>query len=58
MDSGVLRDMIPMLRELGWMDEVDRVSQVLERLPAYDSNDRFLSLCKSVVVLDKGSPPT
>ena len=33
MDSGVLHDMIPMLRELGWEDEVDRVSRVLQPVP-------------------------
>lgn len=33
MDTGVLRDMIPMLRELGWEDEVDRVSRILQQFP-------------------------
>jgi hypothetical protein len=58
MDSSVLDDMIPMLRELGWEDEVDRVSQVLHRFPSYDSNNRFLGLCKSLTVLEKDPPPT
>lgn len=53
MDSGVLHDMIPMLRELGWEDEVDRVSRVLSHFPAYDSDNRFLSLCKSLLALNK-----
>jgi hypothetical protein len=37
MDSGVLRDTIPMLQELGWEDEVDRVSEILHRFPPYNS---------------------
>src|SRR5277367_53089 len=39
MDSSVLHDMVPMLRELGWEDEVDRVSHVLGHFPPYDSKD-------------------
>jgi hypothetical protein len=58
MDSGVLRDMIPILKELGWEDEVDRVSQILHRFPPYDSNNKFLSLCKSLLVVEKDPPPS
>lgn len=58
MDSGVLRDMIPMLKELGWEDEVDQVSQILDYFPAYESNDQFLRLCKSLLVVDKAPPPS
>jgi hypothetical protein len=58
MDSGVLRDMIPMLRELGWEDEVGRVSQVLSDFPPHDSNDKFLSSCKSLLILKKDPPPS
>jgi hypothetical protein len=58
MDSGVLRDMIPMLRELGWEDDIGRVSQLLRDFPPHDSNNKFLSLCKSLLVLEKDPPPS
>jgi hypothetical protein len=58
MDSGVLRDIIPMLKELGWKDEVDRVSQGLHDFSPYDSNDRFLNVCKSLLVLEGDQPPS
>ena len=57
MNSSVLHDMIPMLAELGWVDEVREVSQVLSRFPPFDSNEKFLSLCKSFIVLEKDPPP-
>jgi hypothetical protein len=55
-------DMIPMLRDLGWEDEVDRVSQVLHLFPAHDSDNGFLGVCKSLVALNEDlledPPPT
>ena len=57
MDSGVLSDMIPILTELGWQDEVYRVSQVLRRFPPYESDTGFLALCKSLLVIEKDPPP-
>ena len=27
------------------------------QFPPYDSNDRFLSLCKSLIVLENDTPP-
>jgi hypothetical protein len=58
MDSGVLRDMVPMLQKLGWQDEVDRVLQIFQHSPPYDSNDRFLSLGRSLLILEKDPPPS
>jgi hypothetical protein len=57
MDSGVLHDTIPMLKELGWNDEADRVSQVLHDFPPHHSNDRFLSECRSLLALENDPPP-
>lgn len=57
MDSGVLSDMIPILTELGWQDEVYRVSQVLRRFPPHESDKGFLALCKSLLVIENDPPP-
>ncbi len=54
MDSQVSRDMIPMLRELCWDDEVDRVFQVLNHFPPYNSDNKFLTLMQIPACTRKG----
>jgi hypothetical protein len=57
MDSSALHDMVPMLTDLGWHDEADRVSEVLHHFPPHDSHNRFLGACKSLILLENDTPP-